>query len=206
VINPDRTAFVLAESDGLYLLLSTDQGKSWDEVLISHQFTRVRMRVLGFTSEQDGYLIVSNDRTMSFEGNFVLKTNDNGQSWNMVGGVEETDRLVTDGGFVNRELGFMSFGSVNYQDEAPRPALYRTVDGGKNWKKVEVRIPDEYEEIFSVAEIPVFNGDHGTLIVNQGPEGDYLGGEVLAKLTSKDDGETWTFASLVDPNNVLGMK
>lgn len=206
IISPEKTAFVLAEEDGLYLLLSEDQGKSWNEVLISDQLTRVRMRLLGFTSAKDGYLIVTNDRTMSFEGNLVLKTADNGQSWDIVGGVQETDRLVTDGAFINQDMGFISFGSVNYGGDPPKPLLYRTIDGGMNWHEVEIPIPDEYKGIFTVAEIPTFNGDQGTLIVNQGSEGDYLGGKVLAKFTSEDNGETWTFSSLIDPDNVLGTE
>ncbi|MBS4219921.1 exo-alpha-sialidase [Bacillus sp. FJAT-49711] len=204
IINPQKTAFVLVSGEEMYLLMTMDQGKTWNKVLIKDQLPSVRQRFIGFTSEKDGYLIFTCDRTMSFEANFVMKTHDGGKTWEMAGLVEETQRLVTSGGFINDMLGFISFGTVNVMDEPPRPSLYRTDDGGGNWEEVEVPIPDEYKEIFTIAEIPVFKDGHGTLIVNQGPNGDYLGGKVLAKYTSEDEGKTWVFSSLIDPNNVLG--
>lgn len=164
------------------------------------------MLKLGFTSDKDGYLIVTGDKTMSSEVHFIFKTNDGGQSWSNVGPVDDTYRLVTDGGFINDQLGFMSFGEYRYEDQPPVPYLYRTTDGGGNWERVEVPIPEEYLGYFTIAEIPTFHGTEGTLLVNQGPVGDYLGGKVLAKFTSQDQGKTWSFAGLVDPNGVLRAK
>jgi photosystem II stability/assembly factor-like uncharacterized protein len=205
VIRPERTAFVLGGHGPVHLLLSPDQGETWEKVLVSNEMPGVRMRLLGFTSEQDGYLILTGGRTMSSEGHLVLKTNDGGLSWYKTKSVEETMSLVTDGGFINNEIGFISFGSFNREGQPPRPWLYRTGDGGNTWEEVAVPIPDEYKGYFTEAEVPVFNGDEGTLLVNQGPNGDYLGGNVLAKFTSYDLGKTWTFAGLVDVDGVLGM-
>ncbi|WP_318503136.1 hypothetical protein [Bacillus sp. T3] len=197
VITPDITAFVL--NKGLSVLISKDKGESWNEVLVSDQLPALRLQILGFTSAQDGYLIVTGDKTMSWEANFIFKTNDGGQSWNNVGSVDGTSNLVTDGGFINNQLGFVSFGVYNYEGQPPSPNLYRTPDGGVNWERVEVPIPAEYQGFFKVAEIPTFNGSEGTLLVNQGQDGDYLGGKVLAKFTSQDQGKTWSFSGLVDP-------
>jgi hypothetical protein len=91
---------------------------------------------------------------------------------------------LTDGGFITDQLGFLSFGSLNVMDEPPRPSLYRTTDGGKSWEVVEVPIPAEYKGIFVEAEVPTFDGSQGTLLVNQGPNGDYQGGKVKAKYIS----------------------
>lgn len=204
VITPERTAFIIGGRESIRLLQTTDQGKSWEENVIDDQLPGVRKKLLGFTSDQNGYLIVTGDRTMSSEMNRVLKTEDGGNSWHIAGGVEETSRLVTDGGFINDDLGFMSFGAVNVNDQPPKPSLFRTNDGGSSWEQVEVPIPDEYKGIFTVAEMPVFHEGKGTLIVNQGPDGDYVGGKVRAKFTSEDEGKTWTLASLVDPDNALG--
>ncbi|WP_099159647.1 WD40/YVTN/BNR-like repeat-containing protein [Virgibacillus ndiopensis] len=203
VISPERTAFVIGGDQELRLLLSTDQGETWDEVTVTNQIIGVRMRQLGFTSAKDGYLIISSGRTMSSEGNSVYKTNDGGKSWNLAGSVKDEYSLVTGGGFVNDQLGFISFGAINVEDQQSRPQIYRTDDGGDSWEEIKIPIPEEYKGIFTVAEIPVFNGTHGTLLVNQGPNGDYLGGKVLAKFTSEDEGKTWSFASLVDPDRVL---
>ncbi|MCM3588366.1 hypothetical protein M3182_22050 [Mesobacillus maritimus] len=200
VIGPDRTAFVL--NKGLSVLISTDKGESWNEVLVSNQLPAIRLQILGFTSEQDGYLIVTGDKTMSSEANFIFKTNDGGQSWYNAGSVNNYD-LVTDGGFIDDQLGFVSYGEYRYESELPVPNLYRTADGGGNWERIEVPIPEEYLGYFTTAEIPTFQGTGGTLLINQGPQGDYFGGNVLAKFHSQDQGKTWSFAGLVDPDGVL---
>ncbi|MCH6267678.1 WD40/YVTN/BNR-like repeat-containing protein [Neobacillus citreus] len=204
VITSEITAFVL--NKGLTVLISRDKGKSWDEVLVSDQLPSLRLRILGFTSGKDGYLIVTGDKTMSWEAHFIFKTNDGGQSWYNVGPAKDVYSLVTDGGFINDQLGFISFGEYRFEDQPPVPNLYRTTDGGVNWERVEVPIPEEYQGYFTIAEIPAFNGNEGILLVNQGPEGDYLGGKVLAKFTSQDQGKTWSFAGLVDPDGVLGAR
>jgi hypothetical protein len=201
VITPEITAFVF--NKGLSVLVSKNKGKSWNEVLVSDQLPQLRLRILGFTSNQDGYLIVTGDKTMSSEANFIFKTNDGGQSWKNGGSVDGIYHLVTDGGFINDQLGFISFGELRYEEKPPIPNLYRTIDGGLNWEHVEIPIPEEYQGYFTVAEIPTFNRTEGTLLVNQGQSGDYLGGKVMAKFTSIDQGKTWTFAGLVDPDGVL---
>lgn len=202
VMTPKITAFLI--NKGLTVLVSRDKGESWNEVLVSDQLPSLRLRILGFTSDKDGYLIVTGDKTMSWEAHFIFKTNDGGENWYNVGPVKDVYSLVTDGGFINDQLGFISFGELRYQSQPLNPNLYRTIDGGANWERVEVPIPEEYQGYFTIAEIPTFHGTEGTLLVNQGPQGDYLGGKVLAKFTSKDQGKTWSFAGLVDPDGVLG--
>lgn len=215
VITPERTAFVLEENlivgpvdynTILSVLISTDKGESWKEVMVSDKLPILRKRILGFTSEQDGYLIVTGDKTMSWEANYIFKTNDGGQSWSNVGSVDDTNRLIMDGGFITDQLGFISFEGYYYEEQPPGPNLYRTTDGGSNWEHVEAPIPEEYQGFFTIAETPTFQGTEGTLLVNQGPVGDYLGGKVLAKFTSTNQGKTWSFSGLVDPNGVLGVR
>ena len=203
VITPDRTAFVIGEANNLKFLQSTDMGETWDEVDVPTSLPNIRLRFLGFTSEQDGYLILTGERTMGFEAHTVFKTSDGGKNWVESGFVQDTNRLVTSGGFINDSLGFISFGSVSVNEEPERPSLYRTIDGGKDWDEVDIPIPTEYKGIFTVAEVPTFDGTQGTLLVNQGPNGDYQGGKVLARFISVDRGTTWYFANLVDPDHVI---
>jgi hypothetical protein len=218
VISPKKTAFVFVEKkqqteqlghpeqpkpESVKIIYSADRGESWKESAVPGTFPSVRLRMLGFTSDQNGYLMVTSDRTMSFEANVVFKTNDGGKSWKKIGSVQDVNSLVTDGGFINDQLGFISFGSINKLDKQPQPYLFRTSDGGKTWKEVEVPIPAEYQGIFTVAQLPVLDGSQVTLLVNQGPSGDFQGGKVLARFISIDEGMTWHFANLVDPDQVL---
>lgn len=207
IISPERTAFVIGDGSNLRILQSTDKGESWDELDVPCPFNRgVRLRLLGFTSEKNGYLILTGDRTMGFEANAILKTNDGGKTWVNKGAVDGTNRKITSGGFINDKLGFVSFGSEQRPNQPPHPLLFRTTDGGENWEQVEVPIPAKYKGIFTVAEIPTFDGSQGTLLVNQGPNGDYQGGKVLARYTTLDEGLTWVFSNLVDPDNIMSKK
>ncbi len=203
LIAPEKTAFLLEKNHKLSILISDDQGESWKETMVSDVLPFLRLGLVGFSSKDDGYLIVTGDKTMSSEAHFVFKTNDGGQTWYNVSPVHDVFSLVTDGGFLNDKLGFISFGEYHLEEQPPVPNLYRTGDGGENWERVDVPIPDEYLGYFTTAEIPTFRGEEGILLVNQGPMGDYLGGNVLAKFTSDDQGKTWSFAGLVDPDGVL---
>ncbi|MFA9559013.1 WD40/YVTN/BNR-like repeat-containing protein [Evansella sp. AB-rgal1] len=203
VISEERTAFLLNRDRYLIVFLSEDMGKTWEEVVVPIYGEVGRLAILGFTSEQEGYLFVTGERTMSFEAHFIFKTDDGGKTWEPVNPVSYTNRMMTDGGFIMDQLGFVSFGEHRTEGEAIIPYFYRTENGGESWEPVDAPVPEEYAGYFIVAEIPTFQGDEGTLLVNQGPEGDYLGGKVLAKFTSEDQGKTWTFYGLVDPDGVL---
>ncbi|WP_026671785.1 WD40/YVTN/BNR-like repeat-containing protein [Alkalihalobacterium bogoriense] len=187
VISPERTAFVIGGDQELRLLLTRNQGATWEDIFITREIPGVRLRLLGFTSEDDGYLIATGYRTMTVEGHIIFKTNDGGYSWYKVTPTSGTS-LVTNGNFINNELGYLSFGYV----------LYRTDNGGESWHEADVSIPEEFKEVFTVYDVPIFNGDYGVLLVNQGQEGDYLGGTVVAKMISNDQGLTWSFDGLVD--------
>ncbi|OAB47350.1 WD40/YVTN/BNR-like repeat-containing protein [Paenibacillus antarcticus] len=207
VITRDRMAFVIGEQiviDNEYrgtnfsILQSTDKGKTWIKKYVTDS-PDVRVRFLGFTSEQNGYLIISSEGTMGFEANAIYNTNDGGNRWIMTGTVKDTNRHITSGSFINENIGFISFGSIAVNSEPEGPSVYRTFDGGKNWDEIEIPIPSEFKGIFTVAEVPTFDEIQGILHVNQGPNGDYQGGNVVARFNSIDEGATWSFVDLVEP-------
>jgi len=202
IVTPNMTAFIVGGLQDISVLQSTDQGETWKEASVPSPFQAIRMRILDFVSETHGFVILTGGRTMSWEGNLIFRTNDGGSTWEEIGNVP-TNRQLTSAGFIDENLGFASFGSITINENPAVPDLYRTTDGGETWSRVEVPIPVEYEGIFTVAESPTFDGTQGTLLVSQGPNGDYQGGEVMARFVSVDEGETWSFANLVDPDNVI---
>lgn len=177
------------------LLFSQDQGKTWVDVVVKEHYPPIRFRKVEFLDESFGYVIISGDRTMSQEWTTVYITKDGGKQW------EETThsnvtRLISDGGFVDENTGFLSFGILNPEE----PDLYVTQDGGESWSQAGIDIPEKYHEIFVMAEVPFYEEEHLSVYINQGPNGDYQGGKVKGKFISKDKGKTWIFSMEVTPN------
>ena len=203
VLTNDRAIFLYAVNQGngitVHTISTTDQGQSWQETPISNIESRptLRFRKMDLLNEQFGYLIFSGERTMSSESGYVYLTNDGGESWTLVG-IPDTLRLIADGGFINESTGFLSYGTIN----PDAPDLYVTNDAGTSWTWSEVHVPDEYGEIFVQAEAPFMRDDQYILHVNQGPNGDYLGGRVKGEFHSEDEGLTWEFVEEVEPDEL----
>ncbi|WP_047982013.1 WD40/YVTN/BNR-like repeat-containing protein [Ornithinibacillus contaminans] len=201
ILTEERAAFLYAqgsrESTTIQLAYSLDGGKTWQDSVITDSFPAMRFRKVGFINEQFGYVIVSGGRTMSQEYSTAFLTHDGGQSWEQTADTGNT-RLIADGGFVDESTGFMSYGTINPE----QPDFYVTQDGGKSWSKSIVNIPAKYDQIFVQAETPVIEGNHLTVLVNQGPNGDYEGGKVKGKFISEDNGKSWEFATEVQVDEV----
>lgn len=194
ILTESRVAFIYMQG-GTLLKYSLDQGKTWQDSVITRTFPSIRFRKVDFLNDQFGYVILSGDRTMSQEFSTVFLTNDGGQTWEETA-APPTTRLIANGGFVDEMTGFLSYGTINPE----KPDFYVTQDGGKTWIESIINIPEEYDKIFVQAEVPVKEGDQLSVLVNQGPNGDYEGGRVKGKFISKDNGLTWEFSMEVQPN------
>ncbi|SDD35670.1 BNR/Asp-box repeat-containing protein [Terribacillus halophilus] len=196
VLAEDRFAFIIGGFEQTAVLSSTDQGKTWETAELPDAIEGVRLRIIGFTSEQDGFVILSGGRTMSTEGNQVYHTTDGGKTWTLAGGAP-SGRIVQTGTFVSKDMGFMTFGSTGPTE------YYRTTDGGSNWDQFEVVLPGIYRDVFTVMESAEFNDDQIVMTMGQGTNGDYYGGNVKATLVSDDKGHTFEMTGLIDPDDVM---
>lgn len=183
------------KSANLLLKYSNDQGETWHDSVVPESFPPMRYRKIDFLNEVFGYIIISGERTMSQEYARVFLTHDGGETWQATPELERTS-LIAFAGFVDERTGFLSYGTINPTE----PDVYVTQDGGETWNQATFHRPIEYEEIFVQAEVPVKEGDDLTVLVNQGPNGDYLGGRVKGKFISKDNGLTWDFLGEVEPD------
>ncbi|PRR81941.1 hypothetical protein [Clostridium vincentii] len=154
---------------------------------------------MGFTSEDNGYVIVAGDRAMRFEMTYVFLTNDGGKSWQQVGDTSKiTNMLVNGAAFSTDKIGFISFISAG---NIPYPTMKYTENKGETWQDVKLPLPKDYEGIFLRALSPKFEGASGELLVDQGENGDYGKGKV-ARFLTKDYGLTWVFDDIVTIDDV----
>ncbi|MGE8205897.1 WD40/YVTN/BNR-like repeat-containing protein [Heyndrickxia sp. NPDC080065] len=200
ILTKNRVSFL--HTDGgrwdhqkIILTTSLDQGKTWNDSIISKRYLGIRFRKVSFLNDHFGYVIISGGRTMSQEGSNVYLTHDGGKTWRETNNSNVT-RLIADGGFVDENTGFLSFGTIN----PDKPELHVTQDAGHTWSEAKINIPAKYNKIFVIAETPMKEGDHLAMLINQGPNGDYKGGKVKGMFLSKDKGETWKFVTEVEPN------
>ncbi|QHT46359.1 oxidoreductase [Bacillus sp. SB49] len=196
----NRTSFVYIEAtsnepEPVKLLTSFDHGKTWEEQTITDEFYSLRFRKIAFPTENFGYAVLSGGRTMSSELTAIYLTTDGGRTWQDIGR-PDTERLVYDGGAIDDETAFLSYGTINPQE----PTLYVTQNGGDSWEQSAIDAPPEYSGVFVTAEMPFQEEDHLAIHIGQGPNGDYEGGLVKGKFLSEDGGQTWTFDKVVEPD------
>jgi len=200
ILTEDRAAFLYSEGPSwddkrILLTYSLDQGKTWEEAVVTESSVAMRFRKVDFLNDEFGYIIISGGRTMSEEATHVFLTHNGGVSWEEIYNFGVT-RLISDGGFIDESTGFLSFGTINPEE----PDLHVTQDASHTWEKSVFNIPEKYDEIFVSAEIPIKEENHLAVLVNQGPNGDYKGGAVKGKFISEDKGKTWEFLKEVQPD------
>lgn len=129
----------------------------------------------------------------------LLKSRDNGKNWYMTSAAPFGDDA---GGsieftFINEALGFATL-SHNGGDEA---VLYVTKDGGKSYNEVtlkgnpEVTLFDKTYQPYDFPQMPYIEKDTLVLLVGQGADGDYDGGDAnkVARFVSSDLGTSFVF-------------
>ncbi|WP_053364634.1 oxidoreductase [Bacillus sp. FJAT-27251] len=200
VLTEQQTAFLYVDGEdwvnqSVHLVFTEDMGRTWQHATVSEAYSAPRFRKIEFLDENFGYAIVSGGRTMSSEGSDAFLTFDGGKTWEAAAN-SGTTRLIYDGGFVDEKTGFLSYGTINPQE----PDLHVTQDGGETWQKAAVNIPHRYNLVFVSAEVPFKEGTHLAMLVNQGPNGDFQGGNIKGKFVSEDNGRTWEFSRGVEPN------
>lgn len=201
MISKERIIFLYLEKEGyvednrVIVTYSEDQGTTWENSVVSAFHPYIGFRKIDFLSDQFGYIIFTGERVMSEEASFIYITNDGGAHWELTNH-PDTTRLVYEGGFIDEMIGFLSVGYTNPKN----PELHVTQDEGNTWNEAQINVPAEYSEIFLIAEMPYHESGHLAVLVNQGPEGDYLGGRVKGKFISIDQGLTWEFSEEVEPD------
>lgn len=155
----DRTVFACG-ADGLYR--SSDAGGSWQRVLVGGQMFSVSVA-------RDGLTVL-----VATEDDGVLRSEDRGKSWTgaNAGLLDLTVlSLALSPGFETDRTAFAGAAS----------GLYRTRNGGRSWRAVDLDLEDE-PAVQCIGVSPEFTSDRRV----------YVGTETNGLLRSSDGGSTWT--------------
>lgn len=187
VITPGFTAFLYGGEEGkpVTMILSRDQGKSWEEKKVSDRIA-VRRSFLSVT-ENSIYAVTGGDKTMGSEYQEVLVSRDGGDTWELCASPSENGTFLTqDVNFVSDEVGFITVTSHE------TPDFYRTEDGGASWTQMSVELPVPYYSAnFSMAWAPWQEGEHLVMYVGQDEYAPFSG--MMCRYISLDQGRTWSF-------------
>lgn len=192
VVSEDLTAFAYGGSPEVPVTVSwsPDQGVTWNTSVVTHSYTSVRRLFLSFPDDENGFLVLTFDRTVWQEGTILFRTKDGGKTWEEVGvagpRIDGTHSLTTGAEFITPEVGFLTI------RDSDTPDLNRTADGGKTWEWIE--LPD-VPQYYSMAYPPEWKGERLYLYLSM-EEYSELGGE-KARYYSEDLGETWHFDGIV---------
>lgn len=135
-----KTFFYYDNLGKRYFVWSDDMGKTWNTEQIEAQ---PRIKNIKFPSADVGYMLVFDDVAGGYASGRILKTENGGKTWfDVCYGVERNSGRIFGIGskisFVDKNIGFVTVetASQDYCD------LYITMDGAKNFKKVEIPIDE----------------------------------------------------------------
>jgi photosystem II stability/assembly factor-like uncharacterized protein len=195
-ISEDKTAIVYNPEPGnlspLHVLISDDMGETWNDTII--QGAKGDELFIGFTSKTDGWMTSGASHGVGRALNYVFQTADGGKTWKEVGNPNDVySEHLTGAGFSNKDIGFLGF--RYYRDAGPE--IYWTMDQGASWKKLEIKLPEEFNDYNKTPLSPIFNGKEGLypiLLTNQ-ENGERVG---IIYFYSKDEGLTWGYDGKLD--------
>ncbi|NLN47993.1 MAG: exo-alpha-sialidase [Clostridiales bacterium] len=178
------------------IMISGDKGETWNSYAVTDtKMVHYETKYVGFTTKDDGWLLLAGGVAMGQQENRIFQTTDGGKNWHEIGNTGDTyARVVTGAGFANKNIGFVSF----RYDSDINPVMYRTQDKGETWTQCFLEIPNPFEGIatYATALSPAFNGAKGVLPVTfRNNAFDTSGNpvDVTVRYETSDYGKTWTF-------------
>lgn len=202
-INAEKTSFLFGGTNEvpLSVLYSDDEGATWDKATLL-DVIYPRYSYIHFEYKNIGYSVITFDKTMSQEASAILSTTDGGKTWEYIG-AGPRGSLLKSCKFYEDGLGFFSYPYVDGNETN----LYRTEDGGRTFEPVILEPQElksdiglEWSQVYKEANVPELNDGIMTLLVTQGSDGDYKGGNLMARYESHDLGKTWTYVDQVKPD------
>ncbi len=184
---PRITAFLFTSgnNDGtLQVLLSGDSGETWNTKIIDSKIPSGFNPCICFLDDgKHGYAAVQFHKSAGKAETNLYVTQDGGNTWSKTS--QMSAYMINNITFSNKKTGFLSLSN-------DRSSLY-TQDGGSTWKKLILKLPPQYDDIFTNQLAPHFNGAHGEMDLNVGGSSGCSGEWQTATFISENAGLTWKF-------------
>lgn len=117
----------------LYLLISNDNGNSWQKRQIGEKVSGLRYRKVQFFENGSGIVAISKIGATSAEEMTCFITHNNGEDWYEAGS-ETVNAPVQNVSFINGDIGFI----------ATRENIYYTKNAGGSYHEAVVNVPEQY--------------------------------------------------------------
>ena len=187
------------------VLVSRDKGKHWSRNTVAETDGQYAgEKFVGFTTENDGWLVTDGGPAAGMEMNRIFVTSDGGESWAEIGNTSQVyPHVLTGAGFADGKTGLLSF----RPDEDAGPVVYRTENAGKTWTRCQLEIPESWRKkvVYATARSPVFSGPNGVLPVDlhcrDNTEGENPDPQI--RYVTSDSGKTWTYDKTGDVHKAV---
>jgi photosystem II stability/assembly factor-like uncharacterized protein len=148
VYSLDEYTFLTARA-GLYK--STDYGSTWHKCNLSSDFS---IFDIWFKNPQEGFFSC---------GSGTYRSTDSGESWRKI-----SNDIAQDIQFTSTEIGYFSYGYSSVSKSSTQALssngdIFRTTNGGKTWRKMELNMRGIYHISFISDKIGFFTTDDGYL-------------------------------------------
>ena len=181
------------------LKITNDNGKTWTKnTFITSSYVdgkQITKRIVGFTSQNFGYVALGTDWTMgSGEYKKLYFTYDGGINWNEIEvPLNGTSHVLFDICMYDEMVGVMTLrDSIN----SNFPIIYSTISGGKAWNEVKYReanLPDDITYLSDIDSITK-NGEEYYITLGQGNDG------TLKATFRANDMINWLYSSKTNSN------
>ena len=174
------------------VIFSNDKGANWTSADIdaAESGNPYPFKNIGFSSPDDGWLVLGGGIGLGHQDNFIYETTDGGKTWFEIGNLTRIyNGLMTCAAFASTDIGVVCF--RYYEDYISY--MYRTEDRGKTWEKVNITLPDEYDKYKANITSIDFYGSKGEIHISllKKDTGE-IGGALV--MSTRDFGKTWEIA------------
>lgn len=188
-ISKEKTAIAYGSSSETDILISNDMGKFWNTYNIKNN-NWIGHKYIGFTSEKNGWLVLTGSIGLGSEKHYVYQTDDGGKTWHQISDKDVHPTVMTGAGFSTPDIGFITYRYSDFTAD-----ICWTKDKGKTWTMLDVKLPEKYKDYCKTPLSPQFNGGEGRIEIQLYKDATCKGSIYIV---TNDYGLTWKYDDTLD--------